>query len=150
MLGYIILYPTISGLIRVSILLNYVRFFAGRGRHTRYMLWILMTLQVVTIVVFCVLPAIICKPMTMFWELEREPYCNDPLYNHIQIALHSISCALDFILLVFPMYPIFRLPMTTQQRIGVAIMFILGAAYVFLFSAIRFYPYHHEINATGD
>lgn len=132
MLGYIWLYPAMSGLIRISILLNYMRIFAA-SRWTRYTLWTLLVLQCVYMAIFFILPGFICKPFAMFWspldrQLENGQYCNNGLYNVIQLALHSTSCALDFILLVFPMYHIFKLPVATQHRIGVAIMFILGTA----------------------
>lgn len=82
--------------------------------------------------IFFTLPGFVCKPIAMFWApLEREHYCDAMFYNHIQIGLHSTSCVFDFILLVFPIYPVFQLPMTAQHRLGVAIMFVLGAGYVF-------------------
>ncbi|KAI9784386.1 MAG: hypothetical protein M1816_000857 [Peltula sp. TS41687] len=123
------LYPAMSVSIRISILLLYRRMFAGVLPRVKYSIWLLLALQGVYLVIFSILPAFICRPLHKAWNpLERRIYCNDWYYYDTQVALYSTSMAFDVILLVFPLYPVYKLQMPLKRRAGVAILFILGAA----------------------
>lgn len=122
------LYPATTCCIRISILLFYYRVFALTKTRVKYTIWFLLALQGVYLVVFSILPAIICRPLYKAWNpLERPLYCNDWSYYYTHVALYSTSMAFDAILLVFPLYPVFQLRMPIKRRAGVAILFMLGA-----------------------
>ena len=115
--------------IRISILLFYQRMFATSMNRAKYGIWLLLALQIIYLVVFSLLPAFICQPLYKAWDpLEREKYMNDWYYYYTQVALYSVSMSFDVILLVMPLYHVFKLQMPLRKRIGVAVMFMLGAA----------------------
>lgn len=102
--------------IRISIVFFYQRIFATANSRLRYILWLLLTLQIVYLVVYSILPAFNCRPLHMAWHpLERHEYCNDWYYYHTQVALYSTSMAFDIILLVFPLYPTFKLQLLFES-----------------------------------
>lgn len=120
-----------SASIRISILIFYLRIFGRTQKSMRYLVLVLLVLQVVFVIVYSILPAFIAKPFNMIWHpLERGKYMNDWYYYYEQVALYSTSMAFDIILLVFPIVPVLHLQMTVKKRIGVIAMFMCGAAYV--------------------
>ncbi|KAI1400389.1 hypothetical protein F4819DRAFT_367943 [Hypoxylon fuscum] len=124
------LYPAMSAAIRVSILLFYYRIFIdGHGRSFKYVIWGLIVLQGLYVVIFSILPGFICRPFRYSWlPLERGPYCSTNYWNAAQVTLYSISLAFDIILVFFPIFPVSKLQMPMKKRIGVGIMFMLGAS----------------------
>ncbi|ETS83835.1 hypothetical protein PFICI_05711 [Pestalotiopsis fici W106-1] len=123
------LYPIMSATIRISILLFYRRIFAiANGAFMNYAIWILLGLQVAYIITFCVLPAFMCQQLHYAWDVYEHPlHCNDWYYFWSQIALYSASMAFDTILLFFPIIPVVRLHLPTIKRVGVLVIFMLGA-----------------------
>ncbi|KAI4122335.1 MAG: hypothetical protein LQ338_005874 [Usnochroma carphineum] len=123
------LYPAMSVSIRISVLFFYQRIFSTPQSRIKYVIWLLLALQAVYLIVYSVLPVFICRPLYKAWHpLERQQYFNDWYYYYLQVALYSTSMTFDVILLVFPIYPVFKLQMPLKKRLGVAIMFMLGAA----------------------
>ena len=128
-LGSAWVYPAMTCAIRTSILLFYQRVFATPQSRLRYPIWLLLALQAVYLVVYSILPAFICRPLYKAWHpLERQQYFNDWYYYYTQVALFSTSMAFDVILLVFPLYPVFKLQLPLKKRIGISVIFALGAA----------------------
>ncbi|KAL8916331.1 MAG: hypothetical protein Q9172_006351 [Xanthocarpia lactea] len=124
------LYPATTCAIRISILLFYQRIFVPTPKaRIKYVIWFLLALQAVYLVVYSILPAFICKPLNKAWQpLERQQYFDDWYYYYTQVALFSTSMAFDAILLVFPLYPVMKLQLPLKKRIGVSILFMMGAA----------------------
>ncbi|KAI1762243.1 hypothetical protein GGR53DRAFT_521814 [Hypoxylon sp. FL1150] len=123
------LYPAVSSTIRVSILLIYYRIFAGGyGKVFKRVIWVLIGIQVAFALIFPILPAFICKPLKYAWHpLERPQVCTLTYWINLHLLSFSISLALDIILLVFPVFPVWMLQTSRKKRIGVAVMFMLGA-----------------------
>jgi hypothetical protein len=120
-----------TGAIRISILFFYYRVFVTPQARLKLVIQALLALQIVYLVVYSVLPAFMCRPLYKAWHpLERELYCNDWYYYHLQVALYSTSMAFDIILLILPLYPVWKLQMPVKRRLSVAFVFMLGAAYV--------------------
>ena len=120
-----------TGAIRISILFFYYRIFVTPQARLKVVLQALLALQVVYLVVYSILPAFVCRPLYKAWHpLERELYCNDWYYYYSQVALYSNSMAFDIILLVLPLYPVWKLHMPVKRRLSVGFVFMLGAAYV--------------------
>lgn len=115
--------------IRTSILLTYQRMFAKTRTHFKYAIWFLLGMQVIYLVVFSILPAFICRPLYKAWHpLERSQYFNDWYYYYTQVALFSASMAFDALLIVLPIYPVSKLQMPMKKRVGVIVLFMLGAS----------------------
>lgn len=115
--------------IRTSILLFYHRTFGTTQDRMKLAVGVMLLLQAVYLVVYSILPAFICRPLYMAWHpLQRQRFFNDWYYYYTQVALYSTSMAFDAILLVMPLFPIFRLQLPMRKRVGVAVMFMLGAA----------------------
>ena len=128
-LGSAWLYPAMTVSIRTSVLLLYQRLFATPKPRIKYIIRLLLALQAVYLVVYSILPAFICRPLYKAWHpLERQQYFRDWYYYYTQVALFSTSMAFDTILLVLPLYLVSKLQLPLRKRIGVAVMFMLGAA----------------------
>lgn len=54
---------------------------------------------------------------------------NDYYYYYTQVALYSTSLAFDAILLFLPIWPLWKLQMPLRRRVGIAVVFMMGAAY---------------------
>ncbi|OTA98693.1 hypothetical protein M426DRAFT_28203 [Hypoxylon sp. CI-4A] len=123
------LYPTMSAAIRISILLSYRRIFdTGRSKVIRYVILVLLGLQAVYVVTFAILPGFMCQSLHYFWDVYQHLlYCNNWYYYWSQIALYSVSMGFDTILLLFPIIPVSKLKMPVKKRLGVLIIFMLGA-----------------------
>ena len=105
--------------------------FAATIPRLKIITWGLLTAQVLYVIAYSILPAFICRPLYMAWNpLLRPLYFNNWYYYDLQVALYSTSMAFDFILLFLPLWPVMKLQMPLKKRIGVAVMFMLGAAYV--------------------
>lgn len=138
------IYPAMSMSIRTSILLTYDRIFAKSMPTVRFIIRFLLSLQVIYLIVYSILPAFICRPLNKAWHpLERQQYFNDWYYYYLQVALYSTSMAFDVILLVLPLYPISQLQMALRKRIGIGSILVLGTWY-FIPSVILF-----ESSANG-
>ncbi|KAI4270406.1 MAG: hypothetical protein LQ337_006703 [Flavoplaca oasis] len=104
-------------------------FVTNSQARIKYAIWLLLALQLVYLVVYSILPAFICRPLYKAWHpLERPNYFNDWYYYYTQVALYSTSMAFDAILLVFPLYPVMKLQLPFKKRIGVSVLFMMGAA----------------------
>lgn len=115
--------------IRTSVLLLYQRIFATPQSRVRYLIYLLLALQAAYLVIYSILPAFICRPLHKAWNpLERPKYCRDWYYYHVQVALFSTSIAFDTILLILPLYLVSKLHMPMKRRIGISVLFMLGAA----------------------
>jgi hypothetical protein len=120
------MYPPMSAAIRISILLFYNRLFSKADRKYKIIIYFLGLLQVVYVIIFEVLPAFSCRPLKDAWDpLKRYTSCTN-LYIDATIALYSTSLAFDIILLVFPIYIVWRLQMPVQKRLSVSAIFFLG------------------------
>lgn len=95
--------------IRVSILLFYRRLFSTPGSKFKTVVHILLGLQVIYLIVYSILPAFVGHPLYKLWNpLERGQHMNDYYYYYTQVALYSTSMALDAILLVLPIWPLWK------------------------------------------
>ncbi|KAI0006672.1 hypothetical protein F4779DRAFT_595391 [Xylariaceae sp. FL0662B] len=122
------LYPAMSASVRISILLLYLRMFAKGNPPRAVLLYILLTLQGIYVVIFSILPAFVCRPVdNVKYPLEHTTYCDDIYYAHMQTGLFSVSLGYDIILLIVPILWVFKLKLPIRKRIGLVIIFALGA-----------------------
>lgn len=123
------LYPAMSGSIRASILLFYLRIFSRETRTwVRSFLLGMLVMQGVYVVVFSIMPGFVCRPLHYAWvPSERVAFCNDFFYSYMTIALYLVSLVFDAVLLVFPVFPVMKLKLPLRKRLGVMVIFALGA-----------------------
>ena len=100
-----------------------------RQNRTKLLIRSLLALQLIYLVVYCILPAFICRPLYKAWHpLERNLYFRNWYYYYTQVALYSTSMAFDAILLIFPLYPVSQLQMPVRKRVGVSVLFMMAGA----------------------
>ncbi|KAE8375364.1 hypothetical protein BDV26DRAFT_299785 [Aspergillus bertholletiae] len=128
--GSALLYPIMSATIRTSVILLYRRTFATSYPRLVVAIWALLAGQIVYVIVFTVFGGFMCSPFSAAWTnpLLRPQYCNDWRYYYVQVALFSCSMSFDAILLILPLYPVFKLQMPMKKRISVGVVLMLGAA----------------------
>jgi hypothetical protein len=129
--GTTFLYPAMTGAVRISILLFYHRIFHLADTPTRWVIWILLALTAVYIVVYSILPGFICRPLRAVWMLlERTPEkCkSNEWYYLYTVSLYSVSVGFDVILLLLPIYPVWKLQMPRKRKIGAILLFALGTS----------------------
>jgi hypothetical protein len=120
------LYPIMTTSIRITILLFYKRLFSP---NTTFNMAVntLLGIQAVYLIVFAIVPGFVCTPLYASWTLELYPtHCHLDYYGNITVALYTTSLALDFILTVLPVWPIYQIHMPWQKRLSVASLFLLG------------------------
>lgn len=123
------IYPWMSTAIRVSIILFYWKIFAkGSGHWLRWSLWALLTLQGIYAIVFTFVPLPMCSPFYYAWvPTQRPTHCSLIYWYYVQEAQYASSLALDGMLLFFPILPVAQLQMPLRKRLGVGVIFVLGA-----------------------
>lgn len=123
-----------SGFIRVSILLFYRRLFSPTMPILGIVIWIVLVFQVLFSIAGLILPAVGSRPLYHMWHLRDTATNDNPQqtsqfsYN-IGVATFSINLALDVILLILPLFPIATLRLPIRKKLGMAVLFILGAGY---------------------
>jgi len=100
-----------SGSIRVSILLSYLRMFDGVVRHTRTVIFTLLALQATYGIFNCIL---------------QHLYFNNGYNYHLEVQLYAASLALDIFLIFLPLWPATKWRGSIKKQIGFAVIFVLG------------------------
>ncbi|KAI0023371.1 hypothetical protein F4780DRAFT_729491 [Xylariomycetidae sp. FL0641] len=124
------LYPAVSGSIRVSVSLFFLRIFGKGDQYTRYACWALIALQGAFIVTFSLVPLGICSEfndehLTLFTFLE---VCSLDYFEAAQTALYTVSFTFDLILLLFPIYPLSKLQMDAKRRTKAIVIFMFSTS----------------------
>lgn len=135
------LYAPMSGFIRISILLFYRRLFSPTMPKLGIVIWVLIVAQTLFTIAGLILPAVGPRPLYRMWYLRdataddaRGQYSNFSL--NVGVTTFSINLAFDVILLILPMFPIATLRLPIRKKLGMAMLFILGAGY----AVYRFRP----------
>ncbi|KAF9894013.1 hypothetical protein FE257_008985 [Aspergillus nanangensis] len=119
--------------IRISILLFYRRLFSNVMSKMEITIWILIGLQVVYLFGFTITPGGMAEPLYLLWEpiqvLDNESFYY--YYAYLQLSNFTVSLAFDLTLLVLPFFPIISLRLPVKKRIGMVVMFTLGAGACF-------------------
>ncbi len=133
-----ILYFTEVSLLKLSLLLFYLRVFPGPS--VRRLLWATVAVDVAIGVVFVLLAVFQCWPIDFFWtrwDGQHRGKCLDN--NAVAWANAGISIALDIWMLAVPMHQLRGLKLHWKKKVGVGMMFSVGAWYVPL-SSLRCHP----------
>ena len=117
------------GLIKISILLLYVKIFRPLRymRHSAYGIGVFtICWSIMAILVFCLQ----CRPVQRIWDKAVPGTCiNAWLFFVISSAINVVT---DFVVLVLPIQATWGLQLPIPQRISVMSIFMLGSLWVLL------------------
>ena len=65
-----------------------------------------------------------CVPIRAYWEPEIKARCEKKYAFFLGQAI--INIALDFVLLILPLHPLWNLSMKRSQKITLVVVFVLG------------------------
>lgn len=119
------LYFLEGALIKVSILLFYLRIFPGR--LTRRVLWSTVWFTAVWSIVFIIVGSLQCRPISYFWtqwDGKHEGQCVNG--NRLAWVHAAINIALDLWMLAIPLWELQHLQLHWKKKVSVAVMFGLG------------------------
>ena len=121
------LYSAILPLLKISILVEWLGMFVPPGTRGWFFWasWFLIFVQIGFAIAAIVVLNISCSPTNKKWEFYVEGECLDT--GAIEVASASFQLASDFIILVLPQKLIWDLHMGWRKKLGVSIIFSLGA-----------------------
>ena len=79
-------------------------------------------------IVFAVAVCLICRPVSYVWnqwDMEHVGHCGD--MNTLAFANAGVSIVLDIFTLILPITQVWKLNLGLKKRIGVTVMFSVGA-----------------------
>lgn len=121
-----VLYISGVSLIKLSLLLFYLRIFPAR--LIRRLLWTTILLNALYGAIFTLIAVFQCSPINYYWNQyssNMQGHCIDMnLFGWLHAAL---GVALDIIMLALPLSQIIGLQLHWKKKLGVCIMFVLGA-----------------------
>ena len=118
-------------LIKAAILLEWTHILVPRGTSDSYFYWGCHIMIVVNSMFFMstiVAINLICTPRDKIWRDWVDGSCFD--YNGFNISIAAINFAFNIIILLLPHWSIWKLALSTRQKIGVSIIFSVGIMYV--------------------
>lgn len=129
-------FSTSNALVKLSILLQYVRVFQDRMRCLRIASIVLIVIVSIWGFAFSFMAWFPCFPVQQFYRLGSESNCygygsTNPMevYN-IVVASNATNMVLDFIILVLPIPLLFSDDTIRRTKLGLVALFILGAMLV--------------------
>lgn len=112
--------------VKFSILHLYTQIFPGPiCRRTCYIMAALSWCYFVTVFVETFA---FCRPVSYNWDKSIKGTCKDPALAYLFAAITNLL--LDVIIVSLPMPMLWRLQMSTTQKLAISAMFSLGALYV--------------------
>lgn len=121
-----VLYFSIVGVAKISILLIYYRIFAISRSLRRHVL--VVGVVVILFWAATTLPTIFnCWPIEWSWKNGLNPalYCIN--YNILWLTAGLIEAILDIWIIILPMREVKELKLSVQKRVGLASAFLIGA-----------------------
>lgn len=129
---YGVFYFVVLALIKIAILVDWCRLFVA-GDHYHNYFWWGSTIVIFTQAAFCVAAIFLlsfqCTPREAIWDFTIADAKCIPL-NSLQLLSRSIHIVSDVAILLLPQKIIWGLNLSQKRRIGVSIVFALGALQV--------------------
>jgi len=117
-------YSTVMMTIKPLILLEWIHIFGSAGRRFTWICYILGTINVLTYFIAIIIDATACKPRAAWWNTTIGGHCINT--KNLPIATGTINAVIDLFILLLPQAIIWRLHMSRDKRIGVAVVFAVG------------------------
>lgn len=113
-------------LLKMSFMFFYLRIFPDK--KIRRLLWGTVMFNTGFGILFVVLTIFQCHPISFYWTKWDGEHTGQCLsISNIAWANAAISIALDFWMLAIPLWQLRKLRMHWKRKVGVALMFIVGA-----------------------
>ncbi|PBP17475.1 PTH11-like integral membrane protein [Diplocarpon rosae] len=122
--------------VKVSIILQYLRFFVGH--RIRLLAWLLLAFVIMCGIQVFFTSVFTCTPVSAFWG-ETEGRCINQVV--IQFFNAGINILTDLLVLALPVKVVWGLQLPRRQKIGLMFVFGLGG-FVCLVSILRLHALH--------
>ena len=113
---------------KLSILVLYLRLFAV-NRIFRYLTWLVMFFVSGYLFSNFWTQIFGCVPRSKYWSPDTPGRCIN--YTAAGVAYGSMNIASDFIIFILPLPMIWRLKLSSKEKIGVSLIFMSGAMQVY-------------------
>lgn len=121
------MFPMCYSLIRISILLTYLKLFPTQTN--RWLCWGLCGLQIVYSLWAGLTTLLQCKPITSYWDKTIEGYtCHSP--RNQDYAILTLNSSFDLIVYTWPAHYLYKLNIPWKSRAELIIAFSIGLVYV--------------------
>ena len=123
--------------VRLSILSLYIQLFSN-NQKTRAACYLLMTICVLWAVGEILVVFLLCQPFAFNWDKTIDGKCGN--LNAAYLIVHASNFVIDSSIALLPAPVLWGLKLPTAKKVGVVLMFALGALYVsFPLSFFRFF-----------
>lgn len=124
--AYNILNVSCYPLVKISILLLYRRLF--NNRRFRQCVWFGIGFLAILLVSTLLATIFTCVPIRGFWDTTVQARCINAITFYWSYTIANVVT--DFYLLLVPIPMLWSLKISPRQKIGVALLFMLGCLYV--------------------
>ncbi|KAK8112771.1 hypothetical protein PG984_013297 [Apiospora sp. TS-2023a] len=118
-------YASCTVLIKCSISMTLLRIADARRRFV-WTLWAVMGLTAIAAVIFILIIANICHPITMLWGATTEGTCSPSLNSTVSFFFSGVSIVTDLVLAILPGILLWNLRL--KKTVKLSVMVILGLA----------------------
>ncbi|KAH8198208.1 hypothetical protein TruAng_007635 [Truncatella angustata] len=139
----VVVYNVAACFLKISILFQYRRIFAGRTMQRLTLIGLIF--ETVWAVTLSFLLPLTCIPVAAFWDTSIEGHCLNQL--HIWYLMAAMNLATDFIIFGMPIPVINRLHLAKKQKIMLMLVFCLGF-FTCIISVIRLRTLNIAANTT--
>ncbi|KAL9527433.1 SAT4 family membrane protein [Sphaerulina musiva] len=143
------LYVSGLGIVKISMLLTYLRFFSSPT--FRKAVFVLIVLNAIYVVVFMSMVALQCRPLSYTWHRwdgEHEGSCLK--FASLAWPAAAFNIILDAATLTLPIRELWKMSLNKRKKIGVVLMFSVGF-FITIVSILRLYSlvaYSSDSNFT--
>ena len=123
------LYITGITLTKLSVLAFYRRTFAV-SNPLKQAIWLVLAVIVAWWIAFTMSSMLQCIPIHAYWNPKIKARCVYKYGFFLGLAIPNIM--LDFVLLLLPLHPLWKLKMKFHQKLMLIAVFVLGYLYCFL------------------
>lgn len=121
-------YSVVMATIKPLILLEWIHLFAS-GNPRKAFKWTCYTLGTVNVLMYTIsilIDATSCRPREYWWD-QSIPGGHCVNTRNLPIATGTINAVIDLFILLLPQGIIWKLHITKQKRVGISLVFALGA-----------------------
>ena len=119
-------YFNLIGFIKIAFLLFFLQIFPDK--RFRATIWGVIILNIASMIAFTFAVAFICTPVSFMWtslDGKHQGHCRNN--NALAFSHAGVSIVLDLVTLALPIGQIWNLQLKTKKKIGVLLMFSVGA-----------------------
>ncbi len=121
-----IAYFTALGFIKISFLLFFLQIFPDK--KFRRFVWFVIYFQLASMVAFGFAATFVCTPISFAWKQWDGEHTGACINNNVLAFTHAAhSIVVDFVTLSLPITQIWKLHLGLKKKIGVLLMFSVGA-----------------------